>query len=167
MVAYTVSGFVSIRSNAVVERTGGPVDRSAVVRHLFRQGKLRVGRPDPLNILVVDDDAPVRLVAGEMLRSIGHRPRVVAGGVEALAACDDMQFDIVCIDLAMPDMSGSQVYSTLRSRSAGSDLPVIVMTGLTTGGATDFLPDGSPSTVLVKPFSVDELVAAIRRVWPG
>lgn len=119
--------------------------------------KIRVVSSSKRNILVVDDDAAVRLVTAEMLSRLNCQTEVVGSGEEAVAACQHTRFDAALIDLAMPDMSGMQLYSALRG--SYPDLPVIIITGLTTTTADELLQDGTPTWLLGKPFSVAELRA--------
>lgn len=112
-------------------------------------------------ILVVDDDPAVRLVSGEMLARLGCTVQVAGSGAEGLDALARQQFDAVLIDLAMPDMSGMQLYAAIRASQPA--LPVIIMTGLTTSTADPLVADGTPTWLLGKPFSVNELGVAITR----
>ncbi len=116
------------------------------------------------NILVVDDDPAVRQVTSEMLEPPNCLFQVVSSGEEALAACNRQRFDAALLDLAMPDMSGGQLYSALREQHY--NLPVIIMTGLNTTSADELLKDGTPTWLLGKLFSVAELRAIMAKALP-
>ncbi len=81
-------------------------------------------------MLLVDDDEGILEVTGEVLVRAGFRVLTARGGREALdrvRAAGVGGIDAVVLDLAMPDMSGEEVF--LRLRELRSDLPVILVTG--------------------------------------
>jgi CheY-like chemotaxis protein len=125
--------------------------------------RLGTGRPEPrligasATILLVDDDDPVRAITATMLRELGYNVRDVNGGEAALAVLSqDSGIDILLTDLVMPEMSGSRLASTARSRYP--DLPVVFISGYADqiGDALD------PSYRLIrKPFTSVDLYRAI------
>jgi DNA-binding response OmpR family regulator len=111
-----------------------------------------------VHILVVEDDAAISTSLVDGLSDAGFDAAAVATGREALAAGD---FDLVLLDLGLPDMDGLDVCRALR---AASDVPIIVLTARSDEldrvlglelGADDYV---------VKPFGFRELVARIRAV---
>jgi len=111
-----------------------------------------------VRILVVEDDAAISTSLVDGLGDAGFDPTAVGTGREALAAGD---FDLVLLDLGLPDMDGLDVCRSLR---AASDVPIIVLTARSDEldrvlglelGADDYV---------VKPFGFRELVARIRAV---
>lgn len=109
-------------------------------------------------ILVVDDEKGVRTVLCKMLALRGHTPIAAASGAEALALTDTETFDLVFTDQGMPEMSGRSLAHTLRRRFP--DLPIVLITGDTEAGN----PDESVSLVLAKPFKLEHLDDAVRRL---
>jgi two-component system, NtrC family, nitrogen regulation response regulator GlnG len=111
-------------------------------------------------ILLVDDDAAIRLVVTEALRRDGHEVRAAASVAEQIAMLDSFVPDLLITDVILPDGNGlDQVPAILAKRP---DLPVIVLSAqntLTTAvrateqGAFEYLP---------KPFDLDELARAVR-----
>jgi DNA-binding NtrC family response regulator len=120
-----------------------------------------VAPPQQRYILIVDDDPSIRTVTVEMLKRLDCHARAVDSGEAALAALQESGWDIILIDLAMPEMSGMQLYSAVRA--ACPALPVVIMTGLTTSAPDALITDGSPTWLLYKPFSVKELDAILAR----
>jgi len=78
-------------------------------------------------ILVVDDNDMVRSVAQQMLVALGYEAAVVDSGERALEEFSESRFDLILLDLDMPDMSGTQVYNALRVQAP--DLKIVFMTG--------------------------------------
>lgn len=117
----------------------------------------------PTNILIVDDELINRRVLENHLTVAGYGVTEVAGGKEALALIDKgVQFDLVLLDVMMPNMSGYEVCQTIRKKISNSELPIVLLTAknrvsdLVAGfnvGANDYL---------TKPFSKNELLSRIK-----
>ncbi|MCU1498060.1 MAG: response regulator receiver [Acidimicrobiales bacterium] len=113
-------------------------------------------------LLLVDDEENLRSMLEAALRHSGFEVHPAASGREALAAMEEVAPDLVVLDVMLPDLDGFDVCQRLRS--SGSRTPVLFLTardatedkvrGLTMGG----------DDYLVKPFSLDELVARINAV---
>ncbi len=84
----------------------------------------------PLKILLAEDHAFNQKVASVMLRKQGHAVVVVGDGKSALAALEHDAFDIVLMDLQMPEMDGLQATAAIRARERhdGGHIPIIAMT---------------------------------------
>ena len=107
-------------------------------------------------ILVVDDDEAVRLVTYEMLKRLGFEVTTADCGERALEQVTHQSFDLVLLDLAMPSMSGMEVFSSLREIE--SEARVIFMTGYSKEEFSDVLAANQATTsVLSKPFPMQEL----------
>jgi CheY-like chemotaxis protein/phosphoribosyl 1,2-cyclic phosphodiesterase len=113
-------------------------------------------------ILVVDDDPDIRALANHALIQDGHIVVEATGGREALALVDSQPFDLLLLDLLMPEPGGLEVLRLLRSRPATAALPIVLLTALDDEvntrsgfelGATDYL---------TKPFSIPQLAARVR-----
>lgn len=101
-------------------------------------------------ILIVDDSSTVRLKLKRATEALGYEATATGGGAEALAAIAAGEFDLVLLDIVMPDMDGFQVLRRIKSSSGTRDLPVIVISALDEDmssvvsaielGAEDFLP---------------------------
>lgn len=111
--------------------------------------------------LVVDDDDSVRMIAEKLLIK-NHIDVVTANnGIEALAILNNQHFDIILLDLMMPEMNGFEVLNQLKSNLTYINTPIIVVSSVTdkesivealNNGAIDFI---------IKPFNHDELIARI------
>ncbi len=114
----------------------------------------------PVRILVVDDDRAVRESLRRSLSFNGYNVLLAEDGVEALDVITNDRPDAVILDVMMPRLDGLEVCRRLRS--AGDDLPVLVLTARDSvservagldAGADDYLP---------KPFALEELLARMR-----
>ncbi len=91
-----------------------------------------------LRTLVVDDIASNRLVVAQMLRSLRIEATEVASGREAIDRLKDGEFDLVLLDMNMPDMDGEATLHSIRtSGMPWSDLPVVALTADTLGNKRD------------------------------
>lgn len=79
-----------------------------------------------LRVLVAEDNRTNQKVIGKLLEQAGHRPTIVASGTEALEALEEPGFDIVLMDLNMPEMTGIEAVKLLRFTHAPERLPPIV-----------------------------------------
>ncbi|KPF68324.1 chemotaxis protein CheY [Bosea sp. AAP35] len=106
-----------------------------------------------LHLLVVDDDALVRMNTAMMLEDLGHTVVEASSGQEALTALEDDKFDLLITDQAMPKMTGVQLASAVRTTHP--DLPILVATGYAE------LPTNVNLPRLSKPFNQTALARAI------
>ena len=116
---------------------------------------------DNNRIVVIDDELSVREVVKAYLEKDGYDVFVAGNGAEGLALAERADPALIVLDLMLPDISGEEICSEIRSRS---DVPILMLTakaseeervtGLTSG-ADDYL---------VKPFSPRELVARVHAV---
>jgi two-component system NtrC family sensor kinase len=112
-------------------------------------------------VLLVDDDASVRLSARAMLEELGHEVVEATGGAAALAAiAHDRRFDLLIIDFAMPLMNGSRLAAEVTK--LWPDAPILFVTGYVENDALRPWSALGYRTVQ-KPFSTHELAVAIER----
>ena len=107
-------------------------------------------------VLVVDDEPMVRETLGQVLTDEGYMVDLAVDGESALARVRAARPDAILLDLMMPGMNGRQFLQALREEPAYEDIPVMIMTavhGLSVNPATL-----GASTVVEKPFNVDELL---------
>lgn len=121
---------------------------------------------DRLRILVVDDEASVRLSLQRYFTGRGHEVEATASGKDALARLGEHPFDAVIVDMRMPDLSGKQLYQELRAKDPAHADRVIFTTGdLVSESIKSFL-NATGRPYVPKPFefsSFDEILPAARR----
>ncbi|MFO0761151.1 MAG: response regulator [Byssovorax sp.] len=145
------------------------LDRSPGSRALLGpQGEPHKRRRSPLRILLAEDNPVNQKLAVRLLEKDGHQVAVVGTGRQALAAIAATSFDLVLMDVQMPEMDGIDAIATLRLGEAKTDahLPVIAMTAFTMKGDRErFLACGFDGYVR-KPIHVHELLEAIDALVP-
>jgi CheY-like chemotaxis protein len=133
-------------------------DRAPAVEGLAEAAAAAPGQPG--RVLLVDDDASVRMSTRTMLEEQGHTVVDVGSGAEALAVLmDDRRFDLVLVDFAMPVMNGSQVAAEVTRLWPGA--PLLFMTGYVENDGLRPWSDLGYRT-LGKPFSANGLAAAVQ-----
>lgn len=111
-------------------------------------------------ILVVEDDLRLAKLLQQELSHDGHRVEVVHNGTDALVRADERAFDLVVLDLNLPDMDGVEVAERLRS---GGEFGASILM-LTARGDVKSRVEGlyaGASDYMTKPFSVQELLARV------
>jgi len=124
----------------------------------------RVG--DSLRVLVVDDEASVRVSLQRYLAGRGHDVETTASGEDALARLRATLYDAVIVDMRMPDLSGEQLFERLRSNDPAHAERVIFTTGDLVNEQMRRFLDGSGRPCVPKPFefaSFDQALPAARR----
>ena len=114
------------------------------------------------NLLVVDDTEISRDLMRRQLERQGHRVTAVGSGQQALDILRSQTFDLVLLDLMMPDMSGYQVLRRLAGSAVSSDTPVIVVSALDDMDSVVQCVRMGAEDYLVKPFNHVLLKARIR-----
>jgi excisionase family DNA binding protein len=117
----------------------------------------RSGQP---TVLVVDDDVSLQNLFKVFLKKIGFS-RVVVGTVkEALVALDKQHFDLLFLDLKLPDGPADDVYEA--AKQIDPELPIVVITGYPDSSMLNRILAKGPITVLKKPLKIDQLKQTVR-----
>jgi CheY-like chemotaxis protein len=132
----------------------GPAPSSAPPRELPLPSR-------PLHVLLVEDERRVADVLASLLKSLGHTADVALGGRDGLARLGTGAYDVVFVDLKMPEMDGREFWAALGMRAAPLARRTIFMTGNPRSPEAQAIEaDGAP--VLGKPFTLKELAAVLR-----
>jgi EAL domain-containing protein (putative c-di-GMP-specific phosphodiesterase class I)/FixJ family two-component response regulator len=119
-------------------------------------------QPPGAPILVVDDDADVRRLYSSALGRVGYETVEAENGRHALEVIASRPVALVLLDMRMPEMSGPEVVSVLRSREATRALPVIMVTGESHVADRVAGLERGADDYMTKPVHVSELVARVR-----
>jgi len=121
---------------------------------------LKEEKPGQPTVLVVDDDENLQSLFKVFLRKIGFS-RVVVGTVkEALAAIEKQKFDLIFLDLKLPDGPADDVYDAAKEQQP--DCPIVIITGYPDSAMLDRILVRGPITVLKKPLKVEQLRDTVR-----
>ena len=131
------------------------IKKSALDHDILRQDKQ--GQP---TVLVVDDDLGVQDLFRTFLKQIGFSRVVVGTAKEAIKSLRKQKFDLLFLDLQLPDAPGDQVFET--AKQIDPDLNVIVITGYPDSEILDRILQVSPVTVLKKPLKVEKLFQTVK-----
>ena len=112
------------------------------------------------HVLVVDDDRAVRESLRRSLEFNGYAVSLASDGAEALATIAGRPPDALVIDVMMPRLDG--IETTRALRTAGNDLPILVLTARDSVGDRVEGLDAGADDYLTKPFALDELLARLR-----
>jgi two-component system chemotaxis response regulator CheY len=116
-----------------------------------------------LKILVVDDSKVMREMIVACLRGVaGLEFTHAASGLEAIERLSLSGFDLVFLDLNMPDIGGFEVVEFIRSQDTLKELPIIVVTTRGDEASRSRALQSGASRFMTKPFSPDTIVAELR-----
>ena len=118
-----------------------------------------------LRVLVVEDNSVNQLLLVRLLEKRGHDVQVVVNGLEALQALKKETFDLVLMDVQMPEMGGMEATVAIRQNEKSSRLhtPIIALTASTTKGDRDKCLASGMDGYLTKPIRTMELDALLAR----
>jgi len=117
---------------------------------------------EQIQILVVDDEEPIRQVLLRTLEGVGYNVVTAANGQEALDKVSELEIEAVLLDIKMPGMSGMEVLQQLTTN--WPDICVIMVTGVDEAPQTayDTLKAGAYDYI-TKPFNSSEVIVAVQR----
>jgi two-component system, sensor histidine kinase and response regulator len=127
-----------------------------VTRHSLRE------RRNPFRVLVVDDSPTGRALVIRGLEAVGHETAAAATGRDALEAMRSAEFDVVLMDMEMPEMDG--VEATKAIRAAGSDIPIIGVSAHAFNTDRQACLDAGMNEHIVKPFRIESVQIAMERL---
>ncbi|HMW53324.1 MAG TPA: response regulator [Rhodocyclaceae bacterium] len=154
------------------------VDRLEQVDYLEFQGEQTAWESAPriaerLAVLLVEDNPVNQVVAVKLLEKAGHTVTVAVNGREALAQYDKRRFDVIFMDIQMPEMGGIEATQAIRAREArrswaagrqSLSVPIIAMTAHAMQGDKEACLMAGMDDFVTKPIRPPELYAAIARV---
>jgi CheY-like chemotaxis protein len=155
----------SIQAEAVTEaekltvsRTGTDTEKSAA--------NARLNHPYPLRILLAEDNVINQKVALQMLRKIGYEADVAANGFEVLEALERQPYDIILMDIQMPEMDGLEAAKNIRER--WHNVPkIIAITAYALDGDRDRCLEVGMDDYLSKPIQLNELQSKLLKWGPN
>jgi PAS domain S-box-containing protein len=126
-----------------------------------------MGRRQPLRILLAEDNVVNQKLALRLLERLGYRADVAANGVEAIRAVERQPYDVVFMDVQMPEMDGLEATRQIVGRWGKAERPrIIAMTANALAEDREACLAAGMDDYLAKPIRVAELVAALGRTSP-
>ena len=115
------------------------------------------------DVLVVDDSADIRLLAGTLLRRAGHHVREAGSAEEALELIAAEPPDVVLLDLQLPGMDGWGLLAELRAQGRLERTRVVLFSAHVNPAELRRAPEEGASAYLVKPFTAQDLLASVEQ----
>jgi DNA-binding response OmpR family regulator len=113
------------------------------------------------SILIIEDDQRIRESLAKRLSERGHDIETVATAIDGVQRGVSGDFDVVVLDLGLPDLDGAEALRMIR---AVSDVPVVVATARDEESDIISILDAGADDYVIKPYSADHLAARIRAV---
>ena len=117
-------------------------------------------------ILVAEDNRINQMVAEAMLYKLGYRADVVANGLEVLEALERAPYDLVLMDLQMPDMDGYETTKEIRNHPQLTDIPIVAMTAHAMASDRDRCLSAGMNAYVTKPVK-EEMLEKVLAKWTG
>jgi CheY-like chemotaxis protein len=122
-----------------------------------------MARPNRPVIMVIDDDAMIRLLIQDILDDVQYKVMLAADGATALTAMATVVPDLVTLDLDLPGITGAQVLELMRGQDRLRDVKVVIISSL------EIIParvQELAQAIIRKPFDIDTLLEIIQRLAP-
>ena len=138
-------------------------DAELITRHTLREGWHN------LRVLLAEDDMVNRELAERLLRKAGHQVTAVPDGSKAVQAVQESGldgFDVVLMDVKMPEMDGLEATAALRAMETGTDhrIPIIAMTAHAMKGDQERFLKAGMDDYIAKPIQVHSLVGLVEQI---
>jgi excisionase family DNA binding protein len=131
------------------------IKKDSLDRDILREEEQ--GQP---TVLVIDDDTGVQGMFKLFLKKTGFSRMIVGTGKEGIAAIKKQKFDLLFLDLMLPDTTGDVIYS--EARELAPDLPIVIITGYPDSDMLDNILKYGPVTVLKKPLKVEQVSQTLK-----
>lgn len=134
----------------------GPVKTPIVIRPV---------QSSPLRILLAEDNSSSQKVALQMLKKLGYKADIVANGIEALQALERQHYDVVLMDVRMPEMDGLEASRIIRQRWPNGP-KIIAITAYALDGDREKCLEAGMGGYISKPVKKEDLARALKDIDP-
>jgi CheY-like chemotaxis protein/HPt (histidine-containing phosphotransfer) domain-containing protein len=120
----------------------------------------------PLRVLLAEDNPVNQTLAMRILERLGHKVQVANNGTEALGRAQAEEFDVILMDVQMPEMDGLEATAAIRHAEAGTGkhVPIVAMTAHAMKGDREKCLSAGMDGYLSKPIRIDELKQAMSEI---
>jgi DNA-binding NtrC family response regulator len=136
--------------------------RWRIKRSLLDRDVLKSEGAGQPTVLVVDDDAQLQTVFKQFLKKAGFGRIVVGTGAEAISCVERQRFDLVFLDLQLPDISGDEVYRRIKEMQP--DLPVVIITGYPDSEMMSRILRNGAVMMIQKPIDFSQLNSTVKQL---
>jgi signal transduction histidine kinase/DNA-binding response OmpR family regulator len=147
--------------DALVGALGGRVERHAARPAERIVGDAELGTRHPLRVLLAEDNAVNQKLALRLLERMGYRADVAGDGLEAIAALEESTYDVVLMDVQMPELDGLEATRRIRALWPDRTLRIVAMTANAMEGDREVCLAAGMDDYLSKPIRPEELAAAL------
>jgi two-component system sensor histidine kinase/response regulator len=145
---------------ALGTRTSGSAQNALVTRHSLREKRGR------LRVLLAEDNAVNQLVALRLLEKEGHTVTVTANGKKALEALERDAYDVILMDVQMPEMNGWEATRAIREqeKTTGGHIPIVAVTAHAMKGDQERCLTAGMDYYLTKPLRTADLLTILESI---
>jgi CheY-like chemotaxis protein len=144
-----------------MQKTSGDQSRSPLItRHSVREARMRI------SILLAEDNPVNQMLAVKVLEKMGHTISVAANGLQALDLLEKGHFQVILMDVQMPEMDGFETTRAIREREklTGGHIPIIAMTAHAMMGDRERCLEAGMDDYISKPINRNELLECIEKL---
>ncbi|MEZ5451369.1 MAG: response regulator [Thiothrix sp.] len=132
------------------------------------QSRLRLGERLPLSILLAEDNPINQIVAASILDEMAYKAEIAENGLQALEALRKKPFDVIFMDMQMPEMDGLEATRRIRAEFPPERQPVIIaMTANAMEGDRQQCLNAGMNDYISKPILPETVAAALQRCFPS
>jgi len=145
---------------AALAKAPGKEGATLITRHTLRENRRK------LQILLAEDNAVNQRLASLLLEKRGHIVTIASNGREALALVKESRFDLVLMDVQMPEMDGFEATARVRKEEAatGTHLPIVAMTAHAMEGDRERCLAAGMDGYIAKPLHAEDLIEAVEKL---
>lgn len=153
--------------NVLIETIyGEPIKIEKELHHLTVDADM--AKKHPLRILLAEDNMVNQRVALRILEKMGYRADVASNGIEAIQSIERQEYDVVLMDVMMPEMDGLEASRIISTKNKKSQRPrIIAMTANAMKGDKEKCLEAGMDDYIAKPINIKELIQALKLCCPN
>jgi two-component system OmpR family response regulator len=118
-----------------------------------------------MKVCIIDDNVSITGMVSKLLKMKGHESVVVNDGRQGLETLEKEIFDVVILDIAMPEFSGVDIIDALNKSGRIKEQKICILSASSTGDKTfDYLVKNGAKEALKKPLNLDSLISTLERI---